>query len=141
MQTETTSTEHTGGRRPTEATRLTIWLLILFVATHYGYEFAPHPYAAFTSGLGALVAILAWEIRGPKAKARWFVCLLGAIEGWQIFVCQGMQNWVDFNLPRFHGACEYFFGLPTYAWGMGLWAVVAGFVAAEATNGNRSQNS
>lgn len=116
--------------------RFTVWLLLLLVATHYGYDYAPNRWAAFGMGLGALSAVLLWEIRGPLFKARWWLCLWGAFEGWQIFVCQGLQNWVSIEFDRFHGACESFFSLPTYAWGMGAAAFIAGLIASEATNGH-----
>lgn len=125
----------------------TIWLLLLVVATHMGYEHAPNRWAAFASGLGAMTAVLLWAQRGqmawvrwwriyrPKADARWWLCLWGSFEGWQVFACQGAQNWWRGEAPPYEGMCGVFTGWPLY--GAGAWcaALIAVKVATEIKNG------
>ncbi len=106
-------------------------LLVLLAVTHVLYDYAPNRWAAFASGLGALTAILLWHVRGPRFKARWWLCLWGSFQGWQVFVCQGFVNW-GVGAPPFDGMCSAT-GFKTYWLELGALAVIAGLVASEGT--------
>ena len=114
----------------------TVWLLLLVFSTHYAYEFAPRKWAAFASGLGAMTAVLVWAQRGVRFKARWWLCLWAAIEGWEVFACQGAANWfTDVQAAPFGGMCDVLVGAPLYRWGLGAAALVCYLIAKEAPDG------
>lgn len=111
-------------------------LLLLLAWAHAGHLlFEPrHQWGAFASGLGLLAAVLVWQQRGPRFAARWWLCLWGAFECAQVFVCQGLQAWQPVDAP--FGSCSAYTGLPLFGWGLGLLAVVAGLLARGNNDGH-----
>jgi hypothetical protein len=115
-------------------------LLTLLTWAHLGYLlFKPeHQFAMFASGLGLVATVFAWNQRGKRFTGRWFLCLWGAFEGSQVFVCQAAQ--VQWPIPGPHGMCSVYTGLPLFGWGLGLLAVVASLVYRD-SDGSRPPNS
>jgi len=111
----------------------TLWLFVLLVYVHLGYYGFRHPWAAAVAGLGLLSAILVWGLRGPAWSLRWFVCLWGAIEGLQIFVCQLSWNWHPVKSDA--GICEAYTGWPLLWWGLWVVAILASRFATEKSDG------
>lgn len=104
----------------------TPWLLSILVWAHLSDVLFQNRWAAFTSGLGIALAILTWNQRGQRFSIRWFICLWGAIEGLEIFVCQGLYNW--FPKDGDLGQCSAYTSLPLYGWGTVAVAVLAYWV-------------
>lgn len=94
----------------------TVWLFILLAWAHLGDVLFPHRWAAFVSGLGLISAVFVWTMRGPRFALRWFICLWGAIEGLQVFVCHLSYNWWPKTGPR--GLCEAYTNFPLYWYGI-----------------------
>lgn len=113
----------------------TPWLLLIVCWGHMGYLlFEPrHQWPAFASGLGLLAAALVWAQRGPRRGARWFLCAWGAVEGLQVFLCQGAQVWA--RVPGPDGMCAAYTGWPLLWWGLWAVAVIAYWIAMEARDG------
>jgi len=70
------------------------WLLAALVAVFFGHRFTPFPWASYVSGLGFLLALLLWHVRGPLFQPLWWICLWGAMESLGAGVCQGLLNWI-----------------------------------------------
>jgi len=101
----------------------TTWLLALLVWVHMGYWLAPHPWSAFTSGLGLATVVWLWPLRGPLGALRWWLCIWGVAEGVQIFVCQGVAAFEPIDAPPGGGVCDALSGMPLTK--LGLWAAAA----------------
>lgn len=94
----------------------TVWLFVALAWAHLGDVLFPHRWAAFVSGLGLISAVFVWTMRGPRFALRWFICLWGAIEGLQVFVCHLSYNWWPKTGPR--GLCEAYTNFPLYWYGI-----------------------
>jgi hypothetical protein len=103
----------------------TVWLLVLTAIAFVGYYPFPHKWASAMAVQGLVVGLLFWSHRGPRFKARWFVCLIGLEEGLQVFGCQMAWNWWPVK-ERGAGLCEAYTGLPFFwaaAWAIYIIAV------------------
>jgi hypothetical protein len=114
----------------------TLWLFLLLVWVHLSDVLFPNRWAAFVSGLGLGTAVLVWMQRGRRFSIRWFICLWGAIEGLQIFVCHGAFNWFPIRSEK--PLCEAYTGWPLYGWGIVCVAVLAYWMVTEKDNGRRN---
>jgi hypothetical protein len=97
------------------------------VWAHLGDVLFQNRWAAFVSGLGLTTAVLVWTMRGRRFALRWFICLWGAIEGTQVFICHLSFNWWPKTGPR--GLCSAYTNFPLYWYGLCSVAVLTVWVA------------
>jgi hypothetical protein len=136
MQTKrTASREHWWGSAATGRPLSTTWLFAFLVWAHLSDVLFANRWAAFASGLGLLTAVLVWSQRGQLLSPRWCVCLWGAFEGMQVFVCQGLFNW--YPVKGEFGQCSAYASLPFYGVGLGSAAFLAGWLKGKIEHGHR----
>ncbi len=99
-----------------------ISLFIALVLTHYGYDFSPNRWEAFTAGLGLTCTILLWQRRGKYLTLGWFLCLWGVFESIQVFLCHSFAILEPVIAGRGKGICSVQTGISLY-W-VGLLAVL-----------------
>lgn len=97
-------------------------LLLALVVGHGLYLLVPDEAKGpvYAASLGFLLAVLTWTQRGPVGKARWFICVWGAIEGLQMIPCQLAQLWAPVGAGD--SLCQAHTGWPVVWWS--LWAIL-----------------
>lgn len=91
------------------------------------FEEPTRRWGAGVSALGLGMMILTWKQRGRRFSLRWMICLWGAVEGLEVFVCQGL--YVFFPKPGTMGQCSAYTNLPLYQWGLVSVAVLTYWIA------------
>lgn len=118
----------------------TACLLLLISLATMAYDFAPNRWGTFAALQGLVIFALLWRDRSAGKRAHFALCVWGMWEFGQVFVCQGLQNFATPHVERFHGMCEPFLGVPSYAWNLFFAAIVAGLLASEVSDGHRPPN-